>query len=316
MSKYPPVLIFAYKRPVLCGRLLDSLEGNIDSSMIDLHVFIDGPRCEEEIPLINSTALLFSNVRWAKSIKINRFAHNKGLAASVISGVSSALQSHGSVIVLEDDLVLSRYFLVFMKEAICRYRESKDVYAISGYNHTVEKMPIPKHYTYPIYLASRPSTWGWATWADKWQGVNWGRAYAREAMANRESMAKLRKAGPDLPRMLKRQAEGEIDSWGIMWSLHLAKQGGLAVYPTQSYVDNTGFGEDGTHCNKGAWLQPHKRLNDSVPESIPLLSQMDHTIARRFVAVNKRRMHIAVYRRLQRVVLRILRLRTRESLNE
>ena len=34
-------------------------------------------------------------------------------------------------------------------------------------------MKVPKDYSYDTYFCTRSSSWGWATWADRWNSVDW-----------------------------------------------------------------------------------------------------------------------------------------------
>ena len=51
---------------------------------------------------------------------------NKGLANSIIDGVTYVINSHGKVIVLEDDLILSPFFLSYMGKFLSATSFKKD----------------------------------------------------------------------------------------------------------------------------------------------------------------------------------------------
>ena len=58
---------------------------------------------------------------------------NKGLAKSIISGVSEILDKYGKAIVVEDDLYTSRSFLRFMNDMLNKYELDERVMQVSGY---------------------------------------------------------------------------------------------------------------------------------------------------------------------------------------
>ena len=75
-----------------------------------------------------------SSISGFKEVNIVLREENLGLAESVISGVTEIINKFGKAIVIEDDIVTSKYFLKFMNEALEFYKEQKNIYSISGYN--------------------------------------------------------------------------------------------------------------------------------------------------------------------------------------
>jgi len=85
------------------------------------------------------------------------------LANSIIDGVTNIVNRYGKIIVLEDDLVTSQYFLKFMNEALEFYQDEKKVWHISGWNY-----PINIDIKDDVFLWRVMNCWGWATWKDRW----------------------------------------------------------------------------------------------------------------------------------------------------
>ena len=60
----------------------------------------------------------------------------------MINGVTEIVNQYGSVIVLEDDLVIAPHFLKFMNEALRAYANDERVACITGYIYPVnERLP-------------------------------------------------------------------------------------------------------------------------------------------------------------------------------
>ena len=143
------------------------------SSESDLWVFSDGPKTGPDSPNVEAVRNYvqeLSNGRNFNSVRISKSDNNQGLAASVIAGVSSVLEHHRQVIVLEDDLVVAPDFLDYMNDAL-NYFEAHSVGAISGYTPIAQ---LPVEYTESVYTSVRSSSQGWATWRDRWEDVDWG----------------------------------------------------------------------------------------------------------------------------------------------
>lgn len=65
---------------------------------------------------------------------------NCGLANNIIDGVTSVINEYGKVIVLEDDLVVSPYFLKYMNDALNMYENEEEVVCIHGYVYPVKSL--------------------------------------------------------------------------------------------------------------------------------------------------------------------------------
>src|SRR3546814_20893144 len=79
------------------------------------------------------------------SVSVVRQPHNLGLAQSIIIGVTQMLEQHEAVIVIEDDLLLSPYFLKYMNDALYHYRDDQRVASIHGYSLPTDR-PLPETY--------------------------------------------------------------------------------------------------------------------------------------------------------------------------
>ena len=60
-----------------------------------------------------------------KSVYVIESDKNNGLANSIIKGVNDIIKKFGKIIVLEDDLIVSQYFLDFMNRSLSLYKENK-----------------------------------------------------------------------------------------------------------------------------------------------------------------------------------------------
>jgi hypothetical protein len=109
-------------------------------------------------------------------------------------------------------------------------------------------LPALDTYKKDTYISYRPSSWGWGTWSDRWNTVDWDVSDYKEFIKNRSERKGFNRGGIDLTRMLKSYMEGKNNSWAIRWSYSMFKQNKYCIYPKYSKVQNIGFGVDGTHC--------------------------------------------------------------------
>ena len=112
-----PVILFTYNRPELLRQTLESLSANTLASESDLIVYADGPKenaSDLQKQKIQEVRAVIREKQWCKTVTIQESSVNKGLAQSIISGVSTALNKEDKVIVVEDDVLLSPYFLHYL----------------------------------------------------------------------------------------------------------------------------------------------------------------------------------------------------------
>ncbi|MFI1772460.1 sugar transferase [Thalassobellus citreus] len=246
MNTPAPILLFTYKRLKALKNTIEALKNNELASASDLFIFSDGAKNEEDKQIINKIRLFLKTVDGFKTIQINESATNKGLANSIIGGVSQVMKNFDRVIVLEDDLLTTPNFLTYMNGALNAYKNEEQVFSISGYSFDLRlKNSDPN----AMYFLNRGWSWGWATWQDRWEKVDW-EVQSYESFCNsKEARKEFAKGGSDLNAMLDKQMSGSLDSWAIRWFYHQFKINGLTLYPLGSKIYNNGFDEHATHTN-------------------------------------------------------------------
>lgn len=250
MEECAPVVIFAYKRLDHLKELIHSLEKNLLSAETGVYIFSDNAKDSEELTAVNKTREYLSNLATSnpfRFVKIEFASEHKGLAESVIHGVDKIINQYGRAIVVEDDLYLASDFLHFMNGALSFYENVENVWSVSGYTPSMKAL---KNYPHDVYYSYRPSSWGWATWKNRWSCVDWSVKHYTTFLRDKEWKKKFNRGGKDLSGMLIRQMRGEIDSWAIRWCFAQSSNNMFCVYPTVSRVLNKGCDGTGTHCGK------------------------------------------------------------------
>jgi len=246
MHQPSPIVLFTYLRLETLQKTVNALAANFNALDSDLIIFSDGAKNRKDEQQVSDIRSYLKTIQGFKSVTINESSTNKGLAKSIIQGVSSVLKIYPSAIVLEDDLLTSKNFLAFMNTSLGRFEDIKEVYSISGYS-----FDFPNINTYTDgYFLNRTWSWGWATWADRWNEIDWQVSDYSELIVNKKEMSEFSKLGSDVNKMLSDQMQGNADSWYIRSIYHQFKTKGLAFYPCISKVNNEGFDSVATH-NKG-----------------------------------------------------------------
>jgi hypothetical protein len=247
-THYPPIALFVYNRIDHTTLTIEALQKNIGAHESTLYIFSDGPRNEADAKGVAAVRNYVKGVTGFADLKIVERERNLGLANSLIGGISELLESHDSIIVLEDDLVTSPHFLKFMGDALKCYKHEERVAAVHGYTFPL-RIPLPV-----TFFLRYTGCWGWGTWRRGW---------ALFEPDSRKLLYRLRNlqltksfdidgAYPNT-RMLEAQASGKIDSWAVRWHAATFVNNKLNLYPGISLVKNIGHDGSGVHCGKSTF---------------------------------------------------------------
>lgn len=243
-----PIVLFVYKRPAHTRQTLDALALNPEAKESVLYVFCDGLKLgetEESLQKIKDTRHLVRNENRFKEIIIKEHSVNKGLANSVIDGVTEVINSCGRAIVMEDDLITAKGFLKFMNEALVKYENTGKVMQITGFQFPAEG--IEKQCT--SFFLPFISSWGWASWKRAWDKFD-TKAEGYKELKTSENLKVRFDLDNNYPysNMLLAQMEHKnINSWAIRFYWSVFKNKGVVLAPDRSLVKNIGYGNDATH---------------------------------------------------------------------
>jgi hypothetical protein len=253
MNGYAPIALFVYRRMELLNHVLDALEACPEFSESNVFVFSDGPKTPvAAVDVAAVRALILSRLK--PNMRLVEAPQNKGLANSIIDGVTRLCNEYGRVIVIEDDLIVSPVILAWFNNALERYADEPRVMQISGHMFDV---PQRGNQHEGIFLPMTTS-WGWATWKRAWDMFD-PDAKEWELIAQDKRLRRRFEMDGAYPygRMLQRQMRGEIDSWAIRWYWSVFQREGLVLFPPKTLVLNVGFDGQATH---GGFARIFRRL--------------------------------------------------------
>lgn len=263
--KLSPIVLFAYNRPEHTEQTLRALEQNDLADESDLFVFLDGAKTSSS-PAELSKARAVKEIllkKWLfKSLRLIERESNFGLADNITDGVTRVVTEFGKVIVLEDDMITSPGFLTYMNGALDLYQKNVKVMHVSAYM-------FPVHDTLPpSFFYNTTSCWGWATWDRAWQHFNQDAGQLLE-LIEREDRIKQFDIEDTYPfsDQLRANAKGELRTWAVKWYASFFLQGGFALHPYPSLVNNIGHDGGGENCgvtSRFEWpnLAQHIELNE------------------------------------------------------
>lgn len=266
-----PLIIFAYNRVDHLSETIKAVSKNYLAKETDVFVFSDGarnPQMEEPVMAVREYVRSVIDQNLFRSLTLKCSVENKGLAKSIIEGVTEIIDKYGRVIVIEDDVITSVDFLPFMNDCLNFYKDDDNVWSIGAYNVVGQ----PKDGK-DVFIAQRICSSAWATWKDRWEKIDWEVRNYKKFRFNLLKRKRFNKFGNDRSVMLDEQQAGLNNSWAIRSCYSEFENNCFTVYPAIARVKNIGFDGSGENC-----LAPNSKLmteisNCKIPYKLEHLSE-------------------------------------------
>ena len=155
INEAAPITLFVYNRIDHTRQCVEALRKNLLANESALIIFSDAAKDVGSQNSVEEVRSYLKTIRGFTKIEIIERTNNFGLAKSIISGVTYVVNKYGRVIVLEDDLVTSPYFLIYMNKALDIYKNDDMVASIHGYIYPVKKA-LPE-----TFFLRGADCWGW-----------------------------------------------------------------------------------------------------------------------------------------------------------
>lgn len=245
-----PIVLFVYNRPKHTRQTLEALSNNKLAKDTVLYIYADGAKegaDEKELHIIQETRAILEEKQWCKEVHIIKSEKNKGLADSIVKGVTEVVNKYGRVIVLEDDIVTSPEFLQYMNDALDLYENDNKVMHVGGYIPlTTGQKKLPE-----TFFLRFMSCWGWGTWKESWNYLITDIDYLHNKIYSLSDLDELKFEGvldPQILEQLEDNYNGKIKTWAFKWFLSIFIRKGLCLYPKKSLVNNIGLDGSGENC--------------------------------------------------------------------
>jgi putative methyltransferase (TIGR04325 family) len=269
-----PIALFVFNRPWHTAQTLDALNKNELADQSVLYIYADGPKpgsSEEELENIFNTRRIIKEKSWCKEVHIIESEYNFGLAKSIVNGVSQVIDKHGMIIVLEDDIIVSPYFLKYMNEGLEIYKDQSEVISIHAYNYPIKTEGIPE-----TFFIKGADCWGWATWAPEWKLLDMDCEKLLGEIEGRSLQYEFDINGSyPYTQMLRQQKEKKISSWAICWYASAFLHNKYTLYPKTSLIYNIGFDKTGTHKADFDYFN-NDNWNNSRPVQIDISTPVEN----------------------------------------
>lgn len=281
MQNYAPIVLFVYNRPAHTKRLYDSLMANKEAKDSVLYIVADGYK-EKDDPKVTEVRKLIHEFCGFKEIVIIERESNWGIEKSEQEAITDIVNKHGKIISLEDDIVVNRHFLRYMNEALNKFEGSDRVYSVTGYTYGKLNENYPES-----FFTALPSSWGWGTWADKWNKLKMPVDIVdfRSIYRDRKLQKRLDCFGayPWFQMLAVRYKNTNELTWDLCWHLAIQKNNGIILTPRIPLCINAGFDGSGVH-HKAEKSEPDRVDDDFCVSEYPTEEEIN---SRAFKTIRK-----------------------------
>ena len=241
--KLAPIVIFAYNRPDKILRTINSLKKNNLAKYSILYIICDGidKSKKDDYLKVNCVHQILKNISGFKKVNIIYRNKNLGLYKNITSGLNYIFKKNKKAIVLEDDIVVSNFFLKYMNESLILYEHDNKVATICS-NLSKDKEKLPS--TFFLY---HQDCWGWAAWRRSWKLFNHDSSMLLKKIKDQKLEKKFNLENQyDFLKLLE-ENKLKRKSWAINWYASLFVNKKLNLYSSAPMSKNIGFGKDSTN---------------------------------------------------------------------
>jgi glycosyltransferase involved in cell wall biosynthesis len=242
--EYPTIVVVAYNRKNSLKRLLSSIEkADYPNKKITLVISVDcdpkNPKMEEEI--VN----IAEKFQWKQGRKI-LLKHTKKDLKNHIFACGDLTYAYNTVLILEDDLFVSRYFYMYALDALEFYQNDNNIAGIALYNHSYNETKKIQFRAiddaYDTYFMKLTCSWGQVFTRKQWYSF-------REWQFQNIDRSKIL-----LPHDI---SCWPTSSWKKEYTQYLIHQEKYFVYPRVSYTTN--------FCEPGENMKGNEQYKFKIP---------------------------------------------------
>ncbi|EQB39072.1 hypothetical protein M947_07885 [Sulfurimonas hongkongensis] len=292
-----PIVLFVYSRKEHTKEMVEALQKNEFAKESELFIYSDAAKNEDVTIKVDAVREYLKTIDGFKKVSIIEREKNWGLAENIIDGVTKIVNKYGKIIVLEDDLVTSPYFLKFMNEALKFYMNEKKVWHVSGWNY-----PIQADGLGDVFLWRVMNCWGWATWVNRWEFFEKDIKKTISKFTQDEITRFNLEGIKNFWDQVVSNQDGKLDTWAIFWYATIFKQNGLCLNPSQTFVKNIGHDGSGVNCDEDCSFTSALSMNNQVDFSTKV--EENHTaveMIKEFFISQKKPFAIRVINKLSRI---------------
>lgn len=247
---YAPVLIGVYDRFEHFVQCIESLKRNSLAAHTDLFIASDCP-AEQPNEAVEKVRVFCKKIDGFNTVTLIFRDENYGAEKNYSEAISSIFEKYDRMILMEDDIITSKYFLDFINNGLDTYADNPSVVGVCGY-----LFPDCSNFFDGTFFIKRRTPYGYGFWRDKEVIMDKAKnSLARLALKDWKTFRLLTKETPHLAKNLPFIVEGDFLPADAQAYIVMRILGLYALYPNVSLTRNIGLDGSGLNCHADNELQ-------------------------------------------------------------
>lgn len=238
-----PVLVGVYDRLDHFKQCIESLKRNNLASETDLFIASD---CSS-MPgnhAVDAVREYCGSIDGFKSVNLILRETNFGAEKNYSTAIDYIFETYDRMILMEDDVVTSKYFLDFINAGLDKYYDNPEIVGVCGY-----LFPGCRELVHNPFFLKRRIPYGYGFWRNKEMLLDKARGpLSRLAIKDWSVYKNLTSHTPHLARNLPFIVEGDFSPLDMKTSIVMRIFDLYALYPSVSLTRNIGQDGSGVNC--------------------------------------------------------------------
>lgn len=244
-NKTLSVLVTAYKRPHLLREVLVAISS---APRVKIYIAIDGAQGQSDGKQVRECIALSLKYVTEPSRRLVR-ERNLGCRRAMEEAISWFFSVEERGLILEEDILPAPQALPIIAELLQQHATDKTVFHINCYTGT-QNNTNELTFRYSSFVSS----WGWATWRDRWRQYSPHLALSGKALDAIVLATGSKTNAYSFYCLLQMTRQEKYDSWAYRWNNTIWENGGRTITPSQRLVALTGVGQSATHTKNLTYL--------------------------------------------------------------
>jgi hypothetical protein len=266
-SFYAPILVFVHTRFDHFKICIESLLKCSEAKYSHLFISSDFQRNDDEKVDVDLIRNYVKTIKGFKSVTPIFFNKNVGIQYASKFSTNKIFESYDQIIMLEDDIEVSSFFLTYMNQGLSFYKDNPNVFSICGFSPYILSKNYSKFNT-ELISSNRWNAWGFGSWKNKFKQHLKFRYDASliKNLENENKKGELKLISDKLsrnyyPHFLYCIKENKLPAFDHLVSLYCLKNNLVNIYCQSTFTKNYGHDGSGLHSAKDSKITTHM-LND------------------------------------------------------
>ena len=236
-----PVVFIIYNRPEKTKAAFEAIKNYQPEQ---LYLIADGTKNSDDLKRVVETRNIVSEINWECKVTRLYADENLGCALRVVTGLNEVFETCDKAIIIEDDIIVSPAFFDFCTTMLHHFQDDDKIMTINGTNSWINF----KEKECDAFLSNSLSVWGWATWKRSWKKYQFKPTFDEQTVQNQ---LKTYFNNPFREALILHSFRHKLfertNDWGFQLALAMYTSNAYALTPSENYIQNIGFGQEGTH---------------------------------------------------------------------